>query len=297
MFQSRLAANWFRYASLTVSGSAANLLAFSALTSPQLHERRLRRSEVITVAAGFPTTVAPIVQNGCVPVFVDIDAVTGNVRTDRLAEAITIRSARLCWLTAGNPFDLDAVTKLAVDHNLYLVEDCCDAFGAGIKGKSELWSHGDLGFYPAHHITMGEGGAVLTNRKSLNRLIESYRDWGRLLVSAGQRQHLAKNATTGSLGDLPHGYDHKFTYTHLAYNLKATDMQAAIGCNQLDKVDGFIAQRNANFAAYTEAFRAEGLDEYFILPEATAGSQPCWFGFLTLRDGLKMNRHRSVGLS
>ncbi len=295
-FQSRLAAKFgLRYASLTVSGSAANLLAFSALTSPQLHERRIMPgSEVITVAAGFPTTVAPIVQNGCVPVFVDIDSATGNVRADRLAEAVTNKTRAIMLAhSLGNPFDLDTVTKLAADHNLYLIEDCCDAFGALYKGKRVgTFGHtATLSFYPAHHITMGEGGAVLTNRKSLNRLIESYRDWGRDCWCAPGKDNTCEKRYDWQLGDLPYGYDHKFTYTHLAYNLKATDMQAAIGCSQLDKVDEFIARRNANFAAYTEAFRAEGLDDYFILPEATPGSQPSWFGFLlTLRDGLKMNR-------
>jgi len=284
---------------LTVSGSAANLLAFSALTSPKLRDKRIQTgSEVLTVAAGFPTTVAPIVQNGCIPVFVDVDLETFNVDVDRLASAVTDKTrAVMIAHTLGNPFNLSAVVEICKRHDLYLIEDCCDAFGSTFDGKP-VGTFGDLAtlsFYPAHHITMGEGGAVMSNRASLMKLVESFRDWGRdcwcppgMADTCGKRfQH--------QLGDLPYGYDHKFTFSHVGYNMKATDMQAAVGVAQLAKVDRFIAARRANFEHLTTAFKAEGLDEYFILPKATPNSDPSWFGFLlTLKDGLPFTRRDAV---
>jgi CDP-6-deoxy-D-xylo-4-hexulose-3-dehydrase len=270
-FERRLARKFgLRFASLTVSGSAANLLAFSAFTSNQLGERRIvEGSEVLTVAAGFPTTIAPIVQNRCVPVFVDVDLATGNVLADRLEDAVTDKTVAIMIAhTLGNPFDLKTVMEVAERHNLYVIEDCCDAFGARYDGKP-VGTFGDaatLSFYPAHHITMGEGGAVLTRKKSNNLLINSFRDWGRDCWCLPGKDNTCGKHYDWQLGDLPYGYDHKFVYSHLAYNLKATDMQAAVGLSQLDKVDGFIAARNDNVAKYTKAFREAGLDEHFILP-------------------------------
>jgi CDP-6-deoxy-D-xylo-4-hexulose-3-dehydrase len=300
MFEAALAARFgTAHSRLTVSGSAANLLAFTALTSWKLRKRRIAPgSEVLTVAAGFPTTVAPIVQNGCVPVFVDVDLETFNVDVSRLEEAVTEKTrAVMIAHTLGNPFNLKAVADLCKRHNLYLVEDCCDAFGATYDGKG-VGTFGDLAtvsFYPAHHITMGEGGAVLGDRASLIKLVESYRDWGRDCWCAPGMADTCGKRFQHKQGDLPYGYDHKYTYSHIGYNMKATDMQAAIGVSQLAKVDGFIARRRENFAELTKAFLAEGLDEHFILPKATPKSDPSWFGFLlTLRDGRKFTRRDAV---
>lgn len=300
MFEAMLAKRFgLRHARLTVSGSAANLLAFSALTSWKLNERRIPPgSEILTVAAGFPTTVAPIVQNGCVPVFVDVDIETGNVNVDRLAEAVTPKTRAIMLAhTLGNPFNISAVMEIAKAHNLYLIEDCCDAFGATYAGRM-VGTFGDmatLSFYPAHHITMGEGGAVLTNRKSLIGLAESFRDWGRDCWCPPGESNTCEKRYDWQLGALPHGYDHKFTFAHLGYNMKATDMQAAIGVSQLEKVDHFIAARRENFRLLHEAFIKEGLDEYFILPRAEERSDPSWFGFLlTLRDGVPFSRRYVV---
>jgi CDP-6-deoxy-D-xylo-4-hexulose-3-dehydrase len=299
-FEKALAAKWgLAESRLTVSGSAANLLAFTALTSWKLRDRRIAPgSEVLTVAAGFPTTVAPIVQNGCVPVFVDVDLETFNVNVARLEEAVTAKTrAVMIAHTLGNPFNLAAVTDLCKRHNLNLIEDCCDAFGATYDGKG-VGAFGDVAtasFYPAHHITMGEGGAVLTNRASLMVLVESYRDWGRDCFCAPGMADTCGKRFTQQHGDLPYGYDHKFTFSHIGYNMKATDMQAAIGLSQLAKVDGFIAKRRENFDELTKAFIAEGLDEHFILPQATPNSNPSWFGFLlTLRDRQKFTRRDVV---
>jgi len=299
-FEQALAARFgLAQSRLTVSGSAANLLAFTALTSWKLRNKRIAPgSEVLTVAAGFPTTVAPIVQNGCVPVFVDVDLETFNVDVSRLEDAVSDKTrAVMIAHTLGNPFNLAAVTDLCNRHGLYLIEDCCDAFGATYDGKGVgTFGHmATVSFYPAHHITMGEGGAVLSNRASLMKLAESYRDWGRdcwcapgMADTCGKRFHHQH-------GDLPYGYDHKFTFSHIGYNMKATDMQAAIGVSQLAKVDRFIAVRRENFAELTKAFLAEGLDEYFILPKATPNSDPSWFGYLlTLRDGLPFTRRDAV---
>lgn len=300
LFEAMIAKRFgLRFSRLTVSGSAANLLAFTSLTSNKLHERRITPgSEVITVAAGFPTTVAPIVQNGCVPVFVDVDLETFNVDVTKLEAAITPKTRAIMLAhTLGNPFNLKAVSELAKAHNLYLIEDCCDALGATYGGRN-VGTFGDLAtlsFYPAHHITMGEGGAILTNRKSLITLVESFRDWGRDCWCAPGKDNTCEKRFDWQLGQLPHGYDHKYTYSHLGYNMKATDMQAAIGVSQLEKADGFIAARRANFNALKEAFIREGLDEYFILPKATEDSDPSWFGFfLTRRDDAPFSRRDVV---
>jgi len=288
-----------KHARLVTSGSAANLLAFSALTSWKLGDKRIEPgAEVLTVAAGFPTTVTPIIQNGCVPVFVDVDLATANVNVEQLAAAVTPKTRAIMLAhTLGNPFNLRAVRDIATAHDLWLIEDCCDALGASYAGQP-VGTFGDvatLSFYPAHHMTMGEGGAVLTNRKSLATLIESFRDWGRdCWCPPGKSDSCAKRFEW-QLGDLPHGYDHKYTFSHIGYNLKATDMQAAIGLSQLQKVDGFIARRRENFSLLSALFREAGLEEYFILPEATPDSDPSWFGFLlTLRDGAPVTRHEVV---
>ncbi len=299
-FESALAARFgMQHCRLTVSGSAANLLAFSALTSWKLHRRRIEPgSEVITVAAGFPTTVAPIIQNQCIPVFVDVDLETANVQVERLAAAIGPKTRAIVLAhTLGNPFNLGAVSAIAKEHNLYLIEDCCDALGASYDGR-HVGTFGDLAtisFYPAHHITTGEGGAVLTNRKSFVTLVESYRDWGRdCWCPPGEANTCGKRFDWRVRG-MPEGYDHKYTYAHIGYNMKATDMQAAIGLSQLNKVDRFIAARRDNFEKFTTAFRANGLDEHFILPEATQNSDPSWFGYLmTIRDGSPVKRRDAV---
>jgi CDP-6-deoxy-D-xylo-4-hexulose-3-dehydrase len=295
-FEEKLAARCgINHASATCSGSSANLLAFSALTSPRLHGRRIvEGSEVITVAAGFPTTVAPIVQNRCIPVFVDIEPDTGNVDVDRLESAITPQTRAIVLAhTLGNPFNVGAVAEIAHRHGLYLIEDCCDAFGATFDGKP-VGSFGDLAtlsFYPAHHITMGEGGAVLSNRVSFQKLVRSFRDWGRDCWCEPGKDNTCGNRFGWKKGDLPLGYDHKYIYSHLGYNLKITEMQGAIGCSQLQKVDGFIASRRSNFRALTDGFIASGLDQYFALPQPTPNSEPSWFGFLlTLRDGAPFTR-------
>ena len=284
-----------KHASLTNSGSSANLLAFSALTSPKLNVRRIAPgSEVLTVAAGFPTTVAPIVQNRCVPVFVNVDLATANVDAAKLAAAVTAKTRAIVLAhTLGNPFDLRAVTEIAKAHKLHLIEDCCDALGASFDGR-KVGTFGDvatLSFYPAHQITMGEGGAVLTNRVSTSKLINSFRDWGRDCWCDPGKDNTCGQRFDWKLGDLPHGYDHKYIYSHVGYNLKVTDMQAAIGLSQFAKVDTFVARRRENFAAYRAAFVAERLDEHFLLPQATPGSDPSWFGFLvTIRDGSPLKR-------
>ena len=280
---------------LTVSGSAANLLAFTTLTSSKLGaDRIVPGSEVITVAAGFPTTVAPIVQNGCVPVFVDIDQHTHNVNVDQLADAITPKTkAVMVAHSLGNPFDVAKVKALCENHNLYLIEDCCDAFGAKINGQG-VGTFGDLAtlsFYPAHHITMGEGGAVLTDSLRLARICESYRDWGRDCYCKPGMDNTCGRRFDWQLGDLPHGYDHKYTYSHLGYNLKVSDMQAALGVSQLKKIDHFIARRNANFDSLKRKLISKGLDDFYHLPLATEGSEPSWFGFLlTIKDPTKLSR-------
>ncbi len=299
-FEEKLAARFgSRHARLTVSGSAANLLAFSSLTSASLREKGPRPpiapgSEVITVAAGFPTTVAPIVQNRCVPVFVDVRLDTHNVDVERLAEAIGPRTrAIMIAHTLGNPFEAAAVAKLAREHDLYLVEDCCDAFGARVDGAA-VGSFGDvatLSFYPAHHITTGEGGAVMTSHGAIRRAVESLRDWGRDCWCAPGKDNTCGKRFEWTLGELPAGYDHKYIYSHLGYNLKMTDMQAAVGLSQLGKLDGFVARRRENFEMLRRGLAEAGVDEHFHLPEATPNSEPSWFGFLlTRRDSSPIDR-------
>jgi CDP-6-deoxy-D-xylo-4-hexulose-3-dehydrase len=266
---------------LTNSGSSANLLALSCLTSPSLKEKALKPGdEVITVAAGFPTTLNPIIQNGLVPVLVDIDIPTYNIDTSQLEAALSERTCAVALAhTLGNPYDLDRVAAFVKKHDLWLIEDCCDAVGATYKGRP-VGTFGDLAtvsFYPAHHITMGEGGCVLTDRPALKTLIESFRDWGRDCWCVPGAANTCGKRFDWQLGDLPHGYDHKYTYSHVGYNLKLTDMQAAIGVAQLRKLPAFIEARRRNFRFLYEGLR--DLREFFILPEATPDTDPSWFGF------------------
>jgi CDP-6-deoxy-D-xylo-4-hexulose-3-dehydrase len=272
------------------SGSSANLVAFNTLTSPKLGDRAIQKGdEVITVAAGFPTTVNPIIQFGAIPVFVDVELGTYNIDITRLEEAIAPKTKAIMLAhTLGNPFNLDAITALCKKHNLWLIEDCCDALGSTYNGQL-VGTFGDiaaLSFYPAHHITMGEGGAVFTNNGKLKKIAESFRDWGRDCYCAPGQDNTCNNRfcwTAKKLGgSLPDGYDHKYTYSHAGYNLKITDMQAACGLAQLNKLNSFIAQRKANFAYIKEQLR--DLEDILILPEATSNSDPSWFGFpITLR--------------
>lgn len=299
-FERELAAAFGRkHARLTVSGSAANLLAFAALTSPKHGARRLRPGdEVITVAAGFPTTVAPIVQHGCVPVFVDVDVETHNVDVDLLEAAVTPKTrAVMIAHSLGNPFDAIRVAEICRRHGLWLVEDCCDAFGATIGGQG-VGTFGDvatLSFYPAHHITTGEGGAVLMDKGPLAKIVESFRDWGRDCYCKPGTDNTCGNRFGWKLGDLPRGYDHKYTYSHIGYNLKVSDMQAALGVSQLTKLDHFVARRRANFAGVERRLRERGLDRLFHLPRATPGSEPSWFGYLlTVRDEAPIDRNALV---
>jgi CDP-6-deoxy-D-xylo-4-hexulose-3-dehydrase len=270
-----------RHAMLVNSGSSANLLALSCLTSPSLGEDRLQPGdEVITDAAGFPTTVNPIVQNGLVPVFVDVEVGTYGPLVAQLEEAVSERTrAVMIAHTLGNPFDLDAVTALVKKHDLYLIEDCCDAVGATYRGRS-VGTFGDLAtvsFYPAHHITMGEGGCVLTQKPAIKRLVESFRDWGRDCWCETGKDNTCGKRFEWQLGDLPCGYDHKYTYTHIGYNLKLTDMQAAVGVAQLERLPGFVETRRRNFATLRDGLRE--LEDVLVLPEPTPNSEPSWFGF------------------
>lgn len=281
-FEKRFA-RWFglRECALVNSGSSADLLAVSALTSPRLGERRLKTGdEIITVAGGFPTTVNPILQNNLVPVFVDIAVPTYNLDVRYLEAALSPRTRAIVLAhTLGNPFDLDAVTAFARNHGLWLIEDCCDAVGSTYRGQN-VGTFGDLAtvsFYPAHHITMGEGGAVLSNVPLLGSIVRSFRDWGRDCWCEPGCDNTCGKRFDWQLGTLPCGYDHKFTYSHIGYNLKLTDMQAAVGVAQLDKLDGFIEARRRNFAALRDGLRE--LEEFFILPQPTAGAEPSWFGF------------------
>lgn len=288
-----------RFATATTSGSSANLLAFTALTSPQLEARRIQPgSEVITVAAGFPTTVNPIVQNQCVPVFVDVDPRTHNMDTTQLDVALSDKTrAVMVAHTLGNPFDVVRVREFCDAHDLYLIEDCCDALGATVEGQP-VGTFGDLAtlsFYPAHHITTGEGGAVFSKSVKWKPIVESFRDWGRDCWCEPGKDNTCAKRFEWQLGELPQGYDHKYIYSHIGYNLKITDMQAAVGLSQLDKLDLFIAQRRANHKALGERLRAEGLDAYFELPEATPHTEPSWFGFvLTVRPETGIDRNALV---
>ena len=270
-----------RHTILVNSGSSANLVALSTLTSPQLGDKALKPGdEVITVAAGFPTTVNPIIQNNLIPVFIDVQIPTYNVDVNYLEAALSPRTrAIMIAHTLGNPFDLETVTEFARKHDLWLIEDCCDAVGATYNGR-QVGTFGALAttsFYPAHHITMGEGGAVLTDKPKLRTLAESFRDWGRDCWCEPGKDNTCGKRFEHQLGELPYGYDHKYTYSHIGYNLKATDMQAAVGLAQMQKVAGFIETRRANFAYMHE--NLQDLQEYLILPEATPNSQPSWFGF------------------
>jgi CDP-6-deoxy-D-xylo-4-hexulose-3-dehydrase len=286
-----------RHAMLVNSGSSANLLALTCLTSPSLGDRRLRAGdEVITAAAGFPTTVNPAIHNRLIPVFIDVDVPTYNVDVSQLEAALGPRTrAVMLAHTLGNPFDLDAVSDFVRRHNLWLIEDCCDAIGATYGGRS-VGTFGDLAtvsFYPAHHITMGEGGCVLTDRPLLKKLVESFRDWGRDCWCAPGVANTCGKRFDWQLGELPHGYDHKYTYSHIGYNLKLTDMQAAIGLAQLAKLPGFIQTRRRNFEALSDGL--SDLEEFFILPKATPGSDPSWFGFpLAVRPGALVTRDQVV---
>jgi CDP-4-dehydro-6-deoxyglucose reductase, E1 len=279
----------------TNSGSSANLLAMSALTSPLLGKRAISPGdEVITVATGFPTTVNPTIINGLVPVFVDIHIPTYNVIASRVEEAVSEKTrAIMIAHTLGNPFDLGEVTRVAKKYNLWLIEDCCDALGSTYDGRlvGSFGDTGTLSFYPAHHITMGEGGAVFTNNPTLRRAQASIRDWGRDCWCDPGMDNTCTKRFGWNLGTLPPGYDHKYTYSHLGYNLKITDMQAAVGVAQLSRLTGFIAARRRNFQRLHEGLR--GLEEFLILPEATPKSDPSWFGFLlTVREQSPFTRNQ-----
>lgn len=299
-FERRLARKLgVRKSLLTVSGSAANLLAFSALTSPRLGAERIEPgSEVITVAAGFPTTVNPIIQNRCVPVFVDVELTTHNIDVRYLEEALSPKTRALMVAhTLGNPFDLGTVCAFCKAHGLYLIEDTCDAFGARYDGRlvGTFGELGTLSFYPAHHITMGEGGAVFFEKPKYERIVASFRDWGRDCWCDPGKDNTCGKRFDWELGSLPPGYDHKYIYSHIGYNVKATDMQAAVGCSQLEKVDGFIERRRKNHAFLHKAFVAEKLDQFFVLPEPTPRSEPSWFGFvLTVRADSGLQRNEVV---
>ncbi len=289
------------HCSLTNSGSSANLLAFMALTSPKLGDRRVKRGdEVITVAAGFPTTVAPIIQYGVVPVFVDVTLPTYNIDCSMLEEALSEKTkAVMVAHTLGNPFDLEAVRVFCDKHKLWLIEDNCDALGSKYLYKGN-WHYtgtiGDLGtssFYPPHHMTMGEGGAIYTKDTQLSRLVESFRDWGRDCWCPSGQDNTCNNRFGQQFGQLPFGYDHKYVYSHFGYNLKVTDMQAAIGCAQMEKLPGFIEARKKNWEFLKEGLA--GLGDCFILPEATNNSDPSWFGFLlTVKKDAGFTREQIV---
>ena len=286
-----------RHAMLVNSGSSANLLALSCLTSPKLGDRALRPGdEVITVAAGFPTTVNPIFQNQLVPVFVDVHIPTYNIDADQLEAALSDRTRAIMLAhTLGNPFDVQRVVDFARRHQLWLIEDCCDAVGATYQGK-KVGTFGDLAtvsFYPAHHITMGEGGCVLTDNSKLKTLVESFRDWGRDCWCEPGKDNTCGKRFGWQLGELPEGYDHKYTYSHIGYNLKATDMQAAVGVAQLAKLPAFIEARRRNFQVLWQGL--SDLAEFFILPQATPGSDPSWFGFpITVADDAPFTRNDLV---
>ncbi len=297
-FEQRLAKRvGVRYALTANSGSSANLLALFALTSPLLGERRLKPGdEVITAAAGFPTTVNPSLLAGLTPVFVDIDLETYNLTAEAVEAAITPKTrAIMAAHTLGNPFEVEKIAKLAKDRDLFLVEDCCDALGTTVNGR-HVGGFGDLAtlsFYPAHHITMGEGGAVYTQDPILRRAAEAFRDWGRDCYCAPGQDNTCNRRFGWTLGELPPGYDHKFTYSHLGFNLKITDMQAAVGLAQLDHLEAFIAARKKNFARLSQGL--EPLSDRIILPKAAPGSDPSWFGFLmTVRDGSGLSRDALV---
>jgi CDP-4-dehydro-6-deoxyglucose reductase, E1 len=269
------------FAFLVNSGSSANLVAFTSLTSPTLGEKRLKAGdEVISVAAGFPTTVNPIIQNGMIPVFVDVDIGTYNIDPEGLRQAIGPKTKAIFLAhTLGNPYNLDVVMELVKKHDLWFVEDCCDALGSTYKGR-KVGTFGHIAtcsFYPAHHITMGEGGCVFTNDETLARAARSIRDWGRDCYCSGGESNTCGKRFSGQFGTLPKGYDHKYVYSHIGYNLKVTDMQAAIGVEQMKKLPRFIERRKENFRIWTEGFQR--YERYFILPRATEGTDPSWFAY------------------
>ncbi len=282
-----------KFVSLVNSGSSANLGAFMALTSPLLKERRVRRGdEVITVAAGFPTTVAPVIQYGAVPVFIDVTIPQYNIDVTKLEDALSDKTkAVMIAHTLGNPFDLKAVKDFCTKHNLWLIEDNCDALGSKymIDGEEKFTGTiGDIGtssFYPPHHMTMGEGGAIYTNNALLNKCIRSMRDWGRDCVCPSGRDNFCGHRFDGQYGELPYGYDHKYVYSHFGYNLKATDLQAAVGCAQIVKFPSFVERRRHNFDRLWEGLK--DCQDKLILPEPCEGSKPSWFGFMmTVREGI-----------
>ena len=278
---------------LTNSGSSANLLAFSALTSEKLGERRLKPGdEVISVAAGFPATVTPIIQNGLVPVFVDLSIPTYNIDIEMLKKAITPK-VKCIFLahTLGNPFNIDAIMELAEKHNLWVIEDNCDAFGSEYKGKKTgTFGHlSTISFYPAHHITTGEGGAICTNDPQLARIVRAFRDWGRDCYCAGGDNNTCGKRFSQQFGTLPFGFDHKYVYSEIGYNLKMTDIQAAIGAAQIDKLPHFCESRKAHFKEWKRIFNK--YPQYFITPEPTEGADPAWFAFIvTIKEGCPFKR-------
>ena len=297
-FQNRLSSYiGVKHLLTTVSGSAANLLALTALTSPKLGLRQLKPGdEVITVAAGFPTTVNPAIQNGLIPVFVDVDIPTYNIDPSLIEAAVSDKTkAIMIAHTLGNPFDLKEVRRVADKYNLWLIEDCCDALGTTYDGKM-VGTYGDIGtvsFYPAHHITMGEGGAVFTQSSELNKIIESYRDWGRDCYCGPGEDNTCGKRFDQQFGSLPQGYDHKYTYSHLGYNLKITDMQAACGLAQMDRVEGLVESRKENFT-YLKA-GLESCAQFIELPQATKNSEPSWFGFpITLKEDSGITRNELI---
>lgn len=279
----------------TNSGSSANLLAFTALTAKELKERRLMPGdEVITVAAGFPTTINPIIMHGCVPVFVDVDIGTYEANVEQVRAAISPKTKAIMMAhTLGNVFNIWEIRKICDEYKLWLIEDTCDALGAKYDGKF-AGTFGDiatLSFYPAHHMTMGEGGALITNSNLLAKVIKSYRDWGRDCWCGTGQDNSCNNRFGWQLGVLPKWFDHKYIYSRLGFNLKITDMQASLGVAQLEKLEGFIARRNENWAYLTKKLTEAGLEQYFILPEATPGSAPSWFGYvLSIRSWVTINR-------
>ena len=282
-----------KHALTTNSGSSANLLAFSALTSHKLGERAIQPGdEVISVAAGFPTTVNPLLQHGVVPVFVDVQLGTYNIDPAKIKAAITSKTKAIMLAhTLGNPYDLETITVLAKKHDLWLIEDCCDALGSTYNGQlaGTFGDIGTLSFYPAHHITMGEGGAVFTNNDQLKQIVESIRDWGRDCYCPPGKDNTCGKRFCWKLGDLPEGYDHKYTYSHLGYNLKISDMQAACALAQMDRVDEFIAARKENFAYLKAGLKS--CEEFLLLPEVTPNSDPSWFGFpITIKSNAGINR-------
>lgn len=297
-FEQRLAERIGVKHAITVnSGSSANLVAFSTLTSHYLRGEALKPGdEMITVATGFPTTVNPALQYGIVPVFVDVDIPTYNIKPEMIEAAVSSRTrAIMIAHTLGNPFDLAEVMRVAEKYDLFVVEDCCDALGAKYDGQNVgTFGHmGTLSFYPAHHITMGEGGAVFTDKPRLKRVMESMRDWGRDCWCAPGEDNTCGKRFCRKLGTLPFGYDHKYTYSHCGYNLKITDMQAAVGLGQLDRLEDFIAARARNFAILTELLRP--LEDVLILPQATPNSEPSWFGYpITIRPESGINREKLV---